>query len=40
VREIDYKDDPVTLNDVFGFFQTSFIEAYETKDELPDCSNW
>ncbi|TPV99731.1 MAG: hypothetical protein USCAAHI_00815 [Beijerinckiaceae bacterium] len=29
VREIDYKDDPVTLNDTFGFFQMSFVDAYE-----------
>jgi hypothetical protein len=28
-REIDYKDEPITLNDQFGFHQKSFIEAYE-----------
>jgi hypothetical protein len=28
-REIDYKDEPVTLNDCFGFFQMSFIDACE-----------
>ncbi|HEY8651192.1 MAG TPA: hypothetical protein VIL70_09780, partial [Chthoniobacterales bacterium] len=28
-RKIDYKDAPVTLNDTFGFFQMSFIDAYE-----------
>lgn len=28
-RKIDYKDDAVTLNDTYGFFQMSFIEAYE-----------
>jgi len=29
MREIDYKDKPVTLNDTFGFFQMSFIDAYD-----------
>jgi hypothetical protein len=28
-RKIDYKDEPVTLNDAFGFFQMSFIDACE-----------
>jgi len=28
-RTIDYKDKAVVLNDCFGFFQKSFIEAYE-----------
>jgi hypothetical protein len=27
--KIDYKDGPVTINDTFGFFQMSFIDAYE-----------
>ena len=29
-RKIDYKHKPVTLNDTFGFFQMSFVEAYES----------